>query len=501
MRSSVAASEMLRDRLGAIVAEFELPTAFPPELEADARRAATANPGIDLRGRTDVREIPFVTLDPATSIDLDQAFAIAADGPDLVLSYAIADVAAVIAEGSPLEAEAWRRGETVYLPHRRIPQYPTTLSEAAASLLPDGDRAAVVLTVAIGPDGTPTLRRAERAIVRSRSKLAYETTEPGDVPLLAEFARRAAECDARRGAQQAEPPEQEIVDDPTSPTGIGLQFRARSASERANAALSLSANMAVAALFVQRGVGLFRDLAEPDVREIASLRRVAAGFGIAWAPDESLRAMLTRLSAIDPRHAALQLAVRRAGGGARYRFYERAPDGTMAASTRPGRSPLGNAFTSLHGGRPAADVPLSTSPWHAAMAAPYAHATAPLRRLADRYVLDLAVLLSAGGFPDSASIDRLAALPATMERADSTAARIDRACLDLVEAVLLRDRVGEEFDAVVVDANKDGAAITIAEPAVRARLPHSDAEPGARVRVRLIGADPATRMVRFEPVR
>ena len=135
------------------------------------------------------------------------------------------------------------------------------------------------------------------------------------------------------------------------------------------------------------------------------------------------------------------------------------------------------------------------------MAAPYAHATAPLRRLADRYVLDLAVLLSAGGFPDSASIDRLAALPATMERADSTAARIDRACLDLVEAVLLRDRVGEEFDAVVVDANKDGAAITIAEPAVRARLPHSDAEPGARVRVRLIGADPATRMVRFEPVR
>ena len=123
-----------------------------------------------------------------------------------------------------------------------------------------------------------------------------------------------------------------------------------------------------------------------------------------------------------------------------------------------------------------------------------------MRRLADRYVLDLAVLLSAGGSPSESELDRLAALPPTMERADATAARVDRACLDLVESVLLRDRVGEEFDAVVVDTNKDGASITIAEPAIRARLPHSRAEPGDRVRVRLTEADPGSRLVRFDIV-
>lgn len=487
MRSTAAASDVLREGLTAIETEFALPTAFPAEVDA-AAAAATA----DLSGRVDLRTIPFVTLDPAASTDLDQAFAITGDGSDLILSYAIADVGAFVPVGSVLDVEAWGRGVTVYLPHRRVPQYPPALSERAASLLPDGDRPAVVFTVAIAADGSPSLRDAQRAVVRSRSKRGYETTDPADIPLLAELARRAAANDAVRGAQRVEPPEQEIIDDLSARSGIGLQFRARRASESANAALSLACNMAVAATSAAAGVGLFRDLAEPNDREIASLRRVAAGFGIAWEPGESLTTLAGRLDPAHPRDATLQLAARRAGGGARYRFYENGPDGRLAPSTRVGRGPI--ALPS-----PTPDSSPQGSPWHAAMAAPYVHATAPLRRLADRSVVDLAVLLRTGGSPTNDARDRLAALPAVMARADGVAARVERACLDLAETVLLRDRVGELFDAVVVDTNKDGCTITVAAPAVRARLSHTSREPGDRVRVRLTEADPETRTIRFEP--
>ena len=82
MRSTAAASDVLREGLAAIETEFALPAAFPAEVDA-AAAAATA----DLSGRVDLRAIPFVTLDPAASTDLDQAFAITADGADLAVEH------------------------------------------------------------------------------------------------------------------------------------------------------------------------------------------------------------------------------------------------------------------------------------------------------------------------------------------------------------------------------------------------------------------------------
>ena len=74
--------------------------------------------------------------------------------------YAIADVAAHVAPGGALEAETWRRGQTVYLPDGNVPLHPHTLSEGAASLLPDDDRAAVVWTIDLDADGGTVGRRA-----------------------------------------------------------------------------------------------------------------------------------------------------------------------------------------------------------------------------------------------------------------------------------------------------------------------------------------------------
>ena len=130
------------------------------------------------------------------------------------------------------------------------------------------------------------------------------------------------------------------------------------------------------------------------------------------------------------------------------------------------------------------------------IAAPYAHATAPLRRLADRYVLDLACELEDGA-PSPATLAALPALAEVMERAETMAGGVDRAAIDLVEAVILRDRVGEVFRATVVDRSGDRTRIQLADPPVRASVAADATAPGEEIDVRLTEADVAQRRLDF----
>lgn len=464
MRADVDAAKQLADGLAAIAAQHQLPAAFPPEVEAAAAEAARrpVHPG---PARRDARDLPMVTLDPEGATDLDQAFALSSDGDAVVLHYAIADVGFFVDRGGVIEAEAWKRGSTIYLPTSKVPQYPTVLSQGAASLLPDEDRPCVLLTVAVAPDGASTLRAAEHAVVRSRAQLAYETAAGGQLPeLLTELARRVTAAEDARGASRIEFPDQEIVRDATAPGGLTVHLRPRVASEDQNADLSLAANLAVAARMLAAHTGLFRVMAEPDDRAMRMLRHTAHALRFEWPAGATLRQV--RIDASDPCHAAFLMAVRRAGGGASYAPYSE-----------------------------------GVTPWHSAIAATYAHATAPLRRLADRYVLDLVCTLHAGGAPTADDVATLAALPPIMERAGSLQSKVDREAVDLVEAVTLQGRVGEVFDATVTDVDGEGVArVQLTTPAVRfrQRVPH--AEPGAHVRVRLDAADPAARQVRFSVV-
>ena len=168
---SLPDDEPVRDGLRRIRAELDVPDAFPAAVLAEASQVATRTPSVDHVDRTDVE---FVTLDPATSTDLDQAFAIDVAGTDLVLHYAIADVGWFVAPGGAIDTEAWKRGVTIYLPDGRAGLHPPDLAEGAASLLPDGDRPAVVFSVRIASDGAVSLDGVERSLVRSRAKLAYE---------------------------------------------------------------------------------------------------------------------------------------------------------------------------------------------------------------------------------------------------------------------------------------------------------------------------------------
>jgi exoribonuclease R len=464
MRTTGDASEVLRRGMAQIREQYGVPAAFPADVLAEAADVARRPLPTDRPDRTDLE---MVTLDPASATDLDQAFALERDGDDLILQYAIADVAWFVEPGGAMDREAWKRGTTVYLPDARVGVYPPSISEAVASLLPDGPRPAVLLSVVVAPDGQTSLRRAEQVLVRSRAKLGYETATAAQLsPLLPEFAARIVGAEDRRGASRIEFPEQEVDPDPDTPGGFLLKIRPRADSEDHNATMSLAANLAVAATMAAGSTGLFRVMEDPDQREVRSLRHTARRFGLDWPADMSLDKFQRSLRTDDPKAAAFILSARRASGGASY-----AP------------------FTA------------GVAPWHSAIAATYAHATAPLRRLADRYVLRAVCALSAGEALPADLTKAFAELPDAMDRAEAIASKVDKATIDLVEAVVLSSHIGEVFNATVLDVDeRDGARIQLEHPAVVARVAAKRIEPGDEIRVRLDAAEPEGRKVAFSRI-
>jgi len=207
MRSIVDHTHALDSGLAEIRKQYDVPAAFSPEVLAAADVAAQRSP----TEHVDRTDWPFVTLDPAASTDLDQAFTIERIGDDLLLHYAIADVSWFVDDGDVLDVEAWRRGNTLYLPDGKAGLYPPVLAEGAASLLPDGPRPAVVFHVRLTPAGVSTLDGAERAIVHSRAKLAYDSVKLSELPAdFDEFARRVTGAAEARGAGALSPPEQAV---------------------------------------------------------------------------------------------------------------------------------------------------------------------------------------------------------------------------------------------------------------------------------------------------
>ncbi len=464
MNIAEKAQEALTDGFAAIARQFQLPAAFPSEVIAAAEEVTAENtetPPAWRTSRRDARNLPLVTLDPATSTDLDQAFAIEREGDDLVLHYALADVGAFVATGSEIEREAWKRGVTIYGLAEKVPLYPKTISQGAASLLPDGPRPAILVIVSIDPNGKVSLRRIDRVVCQSRAKLAYDSVDLWAIPYVEEFAKRMWADETARGAVRVEFPQQEVIADASAPGGVRLVLRARVLSESINSTLSLAVNMAIGSLLQKARMGLFRVMDDPEPQAVASLRRTAHALGIAWAPNESLRDLQRRMDPDKFSHQRFLLDARRAGGRARYALF---------SNSKPA--------------------------WHAAIGATYAHATAPMRRLADRYVLDLAYLIANQLPVPPDLIDQLAHLPATMDRCEGRANNVDRAVIDLLEAVALQHRIGETLEAEVVDAAT--GVVQTHDSAIRAKatqLPKIDN--GATVRVRIDMADPATRTVRL----
>src|SRR5690606_21862215 len=189
-------SDDVADALAALRAEVGLPPMFPAVARAEADEVA-ADEAETGGGPHDRRDLDLATIDPPGATDRDQAVHVASSGRGYIVRYAIADVAAFVRPGGALDAEAHRRGTTVYGPDARTPLHPPVLSEGAASLLPEQDRPAVLWTIGLDAAGEITSASVARALVRSRARLTYGEaqssldagTAPESLALLADVGR------------------------------------------------------------------------------------------------------------------------------------------------------------------------------------------------------------------------------------------------------------------------------------------------------------------------
>ncbi|MGI8809645.1 MAG: RNB domain-containing ribonuclease [Acidimicrobiales bacterium] len=453
--------QQLRDELG--VAD-----AFPADVLAEAEAAARA-PALPDLDRTD---LPLLTIDPEGARDLDQAVAIERRPGGYRVHYAIADVAAFVRPGGPLDTEAHRRGVTLYAPDRNVPLHPDVLGAGAASLLPDQIRPALLWTLDLDGDGELVATDVRRARVRSRRRLAYPEVQDGldagtadeGLDLLREVGRLRQALAARRGAVHLPTPEQEVADGPDGRPC--LVFRAQLPTEAWNAEISLLTGMAAARLMLDGGIGLLRTLPPPDPKEVDSVRRSALALGLAWPAGAPYAEIISALDPSVPEAAALL--------------------------TFAGRLLRGAAYTAFDGAPPEQAL-------HSAVAAPYAHCTAPLRRLADRHVGEVCLALAAGAEVPEWARAALAGLPAAMAGATRRSQELERAVVDLAEAVVLAPRTGEAFDAVVVESGEKRGVVQLRDPAVRASCEGADLPLGQPLRVRLAAVDVAGRKVTFRP--
>ncbi|MFI2488308.1 RNB domain-containing ribonuclease [Promicromonospora kroppenstedtii] len=480
MRLAPAATNDVSGALAALRAEVGLPAMFPQDVLEEARAAVENDFST---GRADRRDIEFVTIDPPGSKDLDQAVHVEQSGEGYVVHYAIADVGAFVTPGGALDAEAHRRGMTVYGPDARTPLHPKVLSEGAASLLPEEDRPAVLWTVTLDARGIIKGASLERAFVRSRERLTYaevqSTLDAGtaseSLQLLADVGRLRQSLELARGGVSLSVPEQEVErrDDGT----YTLSFRRNLPVEDWNAQISLLTGIAAAHLMREAGVGILRTLPEADPRDLARLHRTARALGIDWPDSMPYAKLVPTLVSRIPEHAAFLNEATTLFRGAGYvAFGMRGPDG--------------------------AAVPPPENTRHAAIAADYAHVTAPLRRLVDRYAAEVCLAVSAGRPVPEWVLEALPGLPDVMAETGRRSSSFERECVNIVEASLLADRLGEEFDAVVVDVDQPDkelqrGEVVLRDPAVRARVVGKALPIGDEVRVQLAEADVAARRVTF----
>lgn len=497
----------------AVAREFGVPETFAPEVHADAAAA------VDRRAaRKDLRDVAFVTIDPPGSMDLDQAMHISAWGgdgagagpgagdsgpgagagtgtddagagdPDTAgwrVLYAIADVGGLIAPDSLTAAESMRRGQTIYLPDEPTRLHPAALSEGAGSLLPDVDRPAIVWDIVVDADGEPTLRDVFPALVRSVARLEYvavqESFDAGvphpSIALLPEVGRARQGSARRREAINLRLPSQSVV-----PTGDGrweLRLDARPPVMDFNSEISLLAGMVAGQMMAEAGVGVLRTLRPAGEAALAEFRVAARALGYELPDDAGIAEVSAFLAGVDAdstRGMAVMKDASRLLRGSGYERLETLDDGSAPAPS---------------------DVPV-----HSGVGGPYAHVTAPLRRLIDRFGLEYCLAIAAHRRGDTQEVEVPGWVTAGVDEAISVmassgqlASRVDRACLGLTEAVVLEPWVGHAFDSAVLHDRGEEVEVFVFEPPVFAKCRGTtDAgvpDEGTAQRVSLVAADPS----------
>lgn len=528
----VVGQDLLKPHLDQIRAELEIPLEFPPAALAQARTAArqwqelvatyqptplqwhhhlqsitdpvmavaqlpkikwekngeaTSQLLTEAIPHLDATCIPLVTIDPPESTDLDQAVALVdlanfnRGAARYLVIYAIASVATFIRPGSALDQATWQRGTTVYLPDAATPLHPHCLSNAAASLLPANLAPAYVWAIVLDEHGKRIASRVDRALVRSRAKLSYAQVNEGNLPaptpgdlreLLERIGRLRQDRELARGGVSARLPEQEIE---VENGNFHLIYRANTAAEEWNAQLSLLTGISAAAHMRAANLGIMRTLPPAHPQDLNRLRRVAKALQINWPTDVTYPQMVRELDPGNAQHAAFLLEGTSLFRGAGYRAFG-------VKHTEP--LPPADTEGIIHG----------------AISAEYAHVTAPLRRLVDRYGEEICLAQCANTPPPQWVQKALVELPDVMAKTTARAASASRRALRVIEAMLLAGREGQVFAGATVDERGEEIVVMLTDPAVTART-DAKIEVGITTNFKLVEVDVKAPKVLVRPVR
>jgi exoribonuclease-2 len=459
------------------MAERGLDPDFPPpvlaEVAALGEQAVDPGPGIQ-----DLRGLAWVSIDNSDTRDLDQlSVAEPRDGGVVKLLVAVADVDATVAPGSAIDTHARANTTSVYTAAEVFPMLPERLSTDLTSLGEGADRAAIIVDMAVGPDGAVQQSDVYRALVRNQARLEYDSVAAwldGRGPAPAGVASRPDVADQlrvqqrvavamqelrhHRGALTLETTESHVVFDGDLLAGLrpDEQNPARELIED----FMIAANVATAHFLEGRGFPVLRRVLRAPERwdRIVAL---AAGLGEPLPPQPSapaLQAFLVRQREKNPRQfAEVSLSVIKLLGSGEY------------AVERPGQPADG------HFGLAVKD---------------YTHSTAPNRRFPDLVTQRLVKAALASRSP-TYTPDELSQLALHCTQQEDNAAKVERQVRKSAAALLLAPRVGQRFDAIVTGASPKGTWVRVLDPPVEGRVERGEKglDVGDRVTVQLLSTD------------
>ncbi len=482
-----------------------IPDDFPESVISESKSLEPPKP----QGRTDLRGLPLVTIDPPDARDHDDAVYAEPDvdpaNPDgWVVFVAIADVAHYVRPGTKLDREAQLRGNSVYFPDRVVPMLPEKISNDLCSLREGEDRPCLAVRMVVDKKGNKRSHTFQRAIMRSAAKLSYQEAQaaidgkPSEKcrpimervlePLWAAYAA-LAEARDRRQPLDLDLPERKILLDEAGRVAR-VVVPERLAAHRLIEEFMIQANVAAAeALETKRAPVVYRIHDQPSKEKLKSLREFLESLDIKLAPQGTLKPghfnrILERAKTM-PVPELVNEVVLRSQSQAEYNVDN-----------------IGHFGLNLRR---------------------YAHFTSPIRRYADliaHRALIRAQRLGAGGLEDF-EIPRLADVSKAISEAERRAMAAERETADRLIAAHLADRIGATFPGRVAGVTRSGLFVRLADTGADGFVPVSSLQGdfyhhvealhalvgkrtgetfslGDQVEVRLVEAIPSAGALRFE---
>ena len=473
-----------------VIRKHHIPHRFLPEVLEQAQSFSAVIRSDEQTGREDFRGMDVVTIDGETARDFDDAVWVdrLANG-NYALHVHIADVSHYVRPGSPIDQEAFLRGTSVYFPDRAVPMLPLELSTGICSLKPQVDRLVLSALLEIDHHGDVVSQRFTRGVIRSVERMTYTNVHlllEGDAALGERYRRLADRFHlmkelalimnrkrVKRGSIDFDMPEPLIEFDEFGEM-IGVKRSPRNIAHRIIEEFMLAANEAVASHLEQAGIpSIYRIHEKPDAKRVMEFEEVAAHFGYSLG-----------IGAVRVKKFAV---VDRRRDGSKTRKDIVLADDNLAISSRNYQKLVAKIegkpeeriltylmLRSLKQARYSED-----NRGHFALAADsYTHFTSPIRRYPDLIVHRI---LSAylDGRNGILTPDQLHVIADDCSETERRAADAERELVEWKKAKFMEERVGEEFDALIISTTKFGFFVELESLFVEGLVP-IDTLPGDR---------------------